>query len=330
VSYPSQIVRTKRLQRAVMASLGQITKRHLSALLGEWKECRRDLIGAIAQTYKLTAPTGKWNVHGYRTSGAKGWLTSFLQRRMAMFQATSTAMMRQAFKDIKKKSALQHAWLLDQVTPGHNTVRTPDNIKREALSPIDPEIWVDRWAQWVESYEHALAGNIAMHAVNEGDLAGAIDEVDATRMNTPASTLERALTRLVEFKSYESIALGEDEIAEMNDDLIQEEIWMTSGRKNICEDCADNEGKTVDEADGDIPLHPNCECFWEMHPKSYGNLLRSGNPEDRELANEMDQRGLDNGSLVIRGADGEISAKAIVTFSAWMAGTSKVLSGGMR
>lgn len=328
MSYPDQLVRTKRLQKAVNASLDQIKQAHKAKLMGEWKACRRDLIGAIAQAYKIAAPSGKWNSRTFRASGARGWLRSLIQRRLVMFQASSVAMMRHSFKDIRRQSVLRHAWLLDQVTPDSKTVRLPDHAMREASAPGDPEIWVDKVGQWVESYESALANNLSMHALNEGDLSGAVDEVDATRMNTPASTIENALSRLFDYQAAYDVAEGEDEIARLNDELITEEIWMTSGRANICDDCAGNEGKTVDEVDGDIPLHPNCGCFWEAHPKKYGDLLRSGTPEDRAAAEEMERRGTDGGALVIRGADGEIAAKVVVSFQEWMNSVPGVLTGG--
>ena len=40
--------------------------------------------------------------------------------------------------------------------------------------------------------------------------------------------------------------------------------WSTAGDDRVCPDCGGMEGEifTVDEAEGMIPLHPNCRCCW--------------------------------------------------------------------
>ena len=330
MSYRDQISTVKSLHKMVNADLKLRIDAHKRDVFRAWKDCRRELISGIVQAYMIAAPKGKWNIHSFRNTGIEQSLRAFVQGQLTIFRAQSIVAMRKAFKDLRKKSAIRHAWILDQVTPESMRVNIPTNVLREADPSVGPEIWVDRWSEWLESYESSLYHNIVMHAMNEGDLKGAVDEVDATRMNTPAATLENALSRLFDFKSYESIAAGEDDIASLNDYLIAEEIWITSGRANICDECADNEGKTADEVDSDIPAHPKCECFWEMHPKKYADLLRSGNPEDRALAEQMERQGIDGGALVIRTEDGEVAAKAIMSFRTWQDKIIGVLTGGTR
>lgn len=40
--------------------------------------------------------------------------------------------------------------------------------------------------------------------------------------------------------------------------------WKTAGDERVCADCGALEGETftIDEAEGMIPLHPNCRCAW--------------------------------------------------------------------
>ncbi len=40
--------------------------------------------------------------------------------------------------------------------------------------------------------------------------------------------------------------------------------WSTAGDELVCPECEDMEGKTftLDEAEGMLPLHPNCRCAW--------------------------------------------------------------------
>ena len=314
----------------VNADMGAVRGKWSAALGKEWRGCRRDLVAGIVHVHMVLKDRGGWNLRTLRATGMQGELQAYFRRRLAQFHASSTVLMRQAFTSIKKQSALRHAWLLDQVTPESKPVRLPDYARtRESRLPGDPEIWVDKWGMWLDAYQDALARNVAMNAMNEGGLEDAMAEVDATRVNTPAYPIDRAMERLFDFEAFVNQAAGEDDIVQANDDLVEEEIWMVSGRANICEDCLANEGKTVEEADGEIPLHPNCECFYEMHPKKYADLLRSGDADDRELAWQMERDGTDGGALVIRNESGEIAAKAIISFNSWQK-QSNVLSGGYR
>lgn len=40
--------------------------------------------------------------------------------------------------------------------------------------------------------------------------------------------------------------------------------WSTAGDERVCSECGELEGQTftIDEAEGMIPLHPNCRCAW--------------------------------------------------------------------
>jgi len=40
--------------------------------------------------------------------------------------------------------------------------------------------------------------------------------------------------------------------------------WSTAGDEKVCSECGELEGQTftIDEAEGMIPLHPNCRCAW--------------------------------------------------------------------
>jgi SPP1 gp7 family putative phage head morphogenesis protein len=43
--------------------------------------------------------------------------------------------------------------------------------------------------------------------------------------------------------------------------------WLTAGDSRVCPKCAANNGKvyTLQEAQGVLPLHPNCRCAWIPH-----------------------------------------------------------------
>jgi SPP1 gp7 family putative phage head morphogenesis protein len=52
--------------------------------------------------------------------------------------------------------------------------------------------------------------------------------------------------------------------------------WSTAGDDSVCPLCHEMEGKvfTIEEAQGKIPLHPNCRCAWIPHVKKVAKRVR--------------------------------------------------------
>ncbi len=229
---------------------------------------------------------------------------------------------------MRGESAQRHAWLLDQVTPVNIHVKYNIHTGFREANILLTSGFSERWGQWVQGYGEALMQNLKMGALNNSTVTDAIGEVDATRVNTPAYTLESALGRLWDYYSWDAITGGMSDVVGDNPEAAEEEVWRTSGDLRVCDDCDANEGKQLDDADGTIPLHPNCHCFPQIVPTSYAELLRSGDADDRDLAAQMDEDGIAPNALVIRGDNGEPAAKAIVDFEDWE-GVNAV-QGGMR
>ncbi len=328
MSYPQQPAVTARLQDLTNKALDARIAKRLRQLAGAWSQTRRDLRAAVVQAYRTAAPSGRWDLASYRGTGAEARLKAEVKTILLRYRSATTVAIRSALKGLRWESALRHAWILDQVTPHKHRVILPQLAGvREAgvLKVVSDVAWSDRWAHWVDSYAEALPNNISMGAMNGGDMADAVDEVDATTINTPRSTLSNALERIFNFEAQGSIAAGEDDVVGLNPRLVMTEVWKTRGSRNVCDECDENEGLTVEEASGDIPLHPRCNCFWIMVPRSYADLLASSDEDDNELATILQARGITPMSLVIRGEDGKIAAKAVVDFSQWVSGQFGVI-----
>jgi hypothetical protein len=199
----------------------------------------------------------------------------------------------------------------------------------DSKQPNDPEDWKSRWSSWVDLYNSALIGNVTMNAINKSDLGDAIAEVDATKANTPAFSIDDAMARIWEYEAMNQITEGLQDVTEINDDS-EVEIWRTRGDARVCEDCDENEGLSIDEADGVIPYHPNCNCYYQMVPKDFADLLADGNEDDRALAHWMDAKGVVPNAMLVRGADGRIAGKVIVDFQDWMEGAARSISGNVQ
>lgn len=328
MSYPRQSSVAVRLHDETNAALDALRAKAKAALRKIWMGTRSELRHVIFDAYQGAAPEGRWNLQAYRMSGAENMLMVRSRTILAQFHAISTAEMRRFFREARKMSALRHGWILDQLTPESRKVRMPQYANvREAgiIKKVTRVSWDQRWSEWVDSYHGALMTNIRMEAMNESLMADAMAEPDATKVSSPASGLENALFRIYEYETMAAISAGEDDIASLNDDLIEEEVWKTRGDAGVCDDCDANEGLTADEADGDVPLHPNCNCFWLMVPKSYAALLRSGDEEDQVLARLMQAKGTVPEAITIRDEDGNITAKALVDFHEWTREQEKVL-----
>lgn len=327
MTYPRQETVGERLHTEAFKALDAMRDWHRGELAELWDEARRELQSAIHQAYKWAAPAGEWTLGLYRFSGAETKFRVMSQNILVRFHAAATAKIKASLGALRGQSALRYAWVLDQVTPETARVSVPLHAGvREAgvFRVLSDAQWRDRLSQWVDGYHSALMTNLAMNAMNESALDDAMGEVDATRVNTPAASLATAVDRLFEFLATGAIAEGEDDVAALNDGMLEDEVWVTRGL-NVCDACADNKGMTPDEADGQIPLHPNCRCAWKLVPKDFADLLRSGTDADRALARDMKAKGMAPTALVIRGEDGEIAAKAIVSFSEWKKDAARVL-----
>lgn len=327
MKYPTQAGVTKRLQVQALDTLDLRATRLKGVVLRCWADCRRDLRAIIHDAYRSAASSGtRWDVVSYASSGAQARFRSLSRSVLESLRARVAVSMRRGLAGLRYDSAILHSWILDQVTPPGYVVSIPAGpLAREAVrvaggvaSRISERDWESRWSAWVDGYSDALASNIRLGAINASSIEDAVDEVDATRVNTPAVTMDVALTRLFTTESIAAMAAGEDDVVRLNEDAVDIEIWKTRGDARVCDDCDANEGRTAETADGDIPLHPGCNCFWEIVPESYAALLRSGDPEDRELARQLQARGIVPEALVIRNERGDVAAKAIVSFSGWL------------
>lgn len=329
MTYPKQDFTSEILHAATLRALDRLHAKHRRVLNANWSRTRAEIQKDIAIAYRHVSPNGRWDFVRLKMSGMFDQLRMQTQNLLMQFQAISKANAKAAFKEIRRESGLRYAWMLSQLIPQSRNVRFPiHSTYREAARPVMGD-WQDRWGTWIESYHSALLGNLKMGALNASTLGDAMDEVDATKVNTPSATLADALERLFDNQVYYQIAQGAQEIAELNAE-VETEIWRTRGNVTVCDDCDANEGLPLEDADGEIPLHPNCNCFYQMVPKSFADLLASGDDADQALAEFMDARDIVPNSMLIRNEKGDVAGRVVVTFDRWLQGQSQAISGGVQ
>lgn len=326
MGYAKQAQVSERLHDEALNALELLGADGLGELAHLWQDHRKQMQLAVMNAYRHAAPHGNWNLGSFK-SHARFNLQSDLHAILAQFSALTTQSIKNSLNTLYRQSCLRHAWILDQITPASRNVRVPHkkHLHEAAVTGIYygdviPQQWADKWSAWIDSYNSALLNNLALGASNESSVADAVEEVDATKSNTPQSTLEDAMTRIYDYAATDAMVAGETAIADMNDGLVQEEIWKTRGDLDVCDECSGYEGLTIDEVGEYPPAHPHCHCFPLLVPKEYADLLRSGDEDDRLLARDMHRDGIVPTALVIRNDDGDIAAKAMVSFDQWIKG----------
>lgn len=291
-----------------------------------WQHAERQLGAAIMQAYHWSSARQRkwvWNLGDFRASGAQSQLSQDVRGILEQFQAEGVPLARKGFNAVYQESMLRHAWILDQVTPRSQPVRIPHDKKMheaavEVYSPATKSgsEWVERWGAWSDAWQSALMHNLTLGAMNKSSAQDAVAEIDATRANTPAYNLWDAISRIHDYESVVAASMGAADLADLNGDMVDEEIWKTRGDLRVCDDCDENEGEPIDET-GFPPLHPNCNCFPLIVPREYAELLRSGSDDDKALAAQAMDQGVVPNSLILRDMDGNIAGQTIVDFNKW-------------
>jgi hypothetical protein len=324
MSYPKQDSVTKRLQAESMKSLYGLVDNQWREVDRMWRETRRDLRLHIMDTYRQHFGDRPWSLAGLQGSSGTQ-IFGGIATRLERFKAESKATAKNSLNGIYKNGILRYAWVLDQTTPPSYQVRVPYRMRLFEAGVIQVysgeeavRKWADRWDSWVDAYQGSLINNLRLGAINESNMQSSADEVDATRAGSPTADLLEALRRIFESEAISAISAAEDIVGTVNDGAMAEEIWQTVHDGDVCDICEPYDGFSADEIPDDIPAHPNCRCYWRIVPVAWAELLRSGGVDDRQLAIEMDARGLVPNSMAIRDERGNVVAYTIVDFMDWV------------
>lgn len=290
-----------------------------------WDEAKTDMRQAILHEYHrdFPGPDARWSLAVARAKGTLLRIERDVNDILNRFHAESLHLAGTTFRRVYATAATRHAWVLDQITPPSYQIKVPmRRAMHESAVPVYTgsmanALWKDRWNLWVGSYQTALNANLRMNALNETDASAAADEVDQTKSGTPAYDLDAALDRIYNYQALQAYSDAMRDLSDANPDADITEIWQTRDNARVCDECDANKGLTPEEADNDIPAHPNCECYWRLVPASWADLLKSGDIDDQELARLLDARGEVPNSMILKDDDGNLVAHAIVSFERW-------------
>lgn len=333
MKYQNQLKTIERLENQTHMFIKRIRNKGREQIQSLWNLTKIAMRSVIRESYRQDFQGSTWNMAMVARKGTLHRIDSLVHDYLNDFHQTSVLSANKYFKEIYRQSVLRHAYILDMVTPNSYKPILPNNkIFKEVdaetyQGPEADTAWKVRWSSWLDGYRSSLNTNLRMGILNESTIQDAENEVDATRAGSPAYDTGDALDRIFMSQAVSVLAMASIDLASMNDEMDIEEIWQTSFGSRVCDICDDQLGLTRDEADEDIPAHPNCECYWRLVPADWADLLRNGDADEESLARWMDAHGMISGSMIVRDEDGDPSAKVIVKFEDWIEGQQKVISG---
>lgn len=316
-----------RIQGRVLEKLELETRRDLrrledacsTHLLGLWATAKADIQDAVAREYRLGFGRQPWTLPEAEHKGTLARIASTARERLARFEHEAKDYMRSAFERIYREEAARALWMLDVLTPPSHYPRPPRRSPREADAPRDYRAgWDDALGAWIASYQDTLRANLRLEALNEGDAADAVDEVDATQVGgqDPA----RKISTLFANQAIQAQAQAQADVLDANEDDVAEEIWMTMEDARVCDVCDEYDGKPIEEVPDEIPAHFNCHCYTRIVPRAWAEMLRSGSPAEKEAALRMDDAGLVPDAMAILNDRGDLVGHFTIEFSDWVDG----------
>ena len=292
-----------------------------------WAATLKEIRSHITDAYRQDFGKNTWDLVGAQTRGTLTRINARTSETLSSFVVIATTRIKVALQHIHNQERLRALWMIDQTTPRSFLPKAPPRRMREADNPRDAKAsWETALAAWVDNYQAQLANNLRMEALHEADVHDAADEAAATRVDgyDPAYKIQSMFAG----EAIKEEADARRDIFDSNDDVVEEEIWVTMEDGSVCEICNDYDGKPLSEIPDDIPAHYNCRCYTRFVPKAWADMMRSGNSDERDAAQAMDDAGLVKDSMAIRSPKtGEIIAHAVISFEDWQAERGQNIAG---
>lgn len=306
----------KRMETEARKDMRALEDSYNDKVAALWKSVCLLLKFQISFHYRNDFSKGEWDINGAYSKGTFTRIQIDTAHTLENFKRDVTRLIASALSHIKEEECLRALWMLDQITPDGFMPKASSKL-HEAVSPGDSKAsWAQALAVWADAYHKNLNTNLRLEALHEGSVDDAAQEVDATRVDN--YELAYKLKSLFSTQALVSQAEARRMIFDENEDVLEEEIWQTMEDGVVCPTCDSYDGKPLSEVPDDIPAHFNCRCYTRFVPKSWADMLRSGDPGANELALSMDDLGLVPDAMAVRSPKtGELIGRAIVSFDDW-------------
>jgi len=316
-----------RMEQETRVSLRRLEDSYNDKLAKMWQATVRDIRGTIVDAYRQDFGKESWDLVSANMRGTLPRIAERSGQALSAFKAAAYIHVRMALEHIHDQERLRALWMIDQTTPQSLLPKAPPRRFREAGNPRDAKAsWATALSAWVDTYQAQLANNLRMEALHEGDIHDAADEPESTRVD--GYDPDYKFRSMFAGEAIKEEADARRDIFDSNDDMIEEEIWVTMEDGIVCPICEDYDQKPVDEVPDDIPAHYNCRCYTRFVPKAWADMMRSGDSAERDAAQAMDDAGMIADSMAIRSPKtGNIIAHAVVSFENWQAERGQNIAG---
>jgi len=311
-------------QKAILAKLEKETRvaqrdlendnvRHMMSGVSETKRMMRDL---IVSEYMNDFGSLQWDLPTAKHRGTLLRIEKGLTEILNSFGRLAVKHLHDSIVKNRQQEVLRGLWMLDNTVPPKTNVYALNGLEiKESDIPLEGEPeWSLKIHTWNELLKRQAMSQLQAQALHRTSISDAAKAVDA-KIPLPQGNYdyESLLERLTTNEILNAQAAGRGDVAEANSDIVEQEVFLTLDDARVCDECDQEEGKEVDESN-QPPLHVNCRCYTSIVPKQWADLLRSGDSDDNELANHLEDLGLVPTSMAIRGPDGELQGRVVVEF----------------
>lgn len=320
-----------RMEQDTRTFMRRIENIYRDKLAGMWQSTVKEIQAHIVTAYRQDFGKNTWDLVGAHSHGTLDRIDRQAADILNNFKAEATSFIKVSLNHIHEQERLRALWMIDETTPSSFRPAAPFRQTREAAdNPRKAKAsWEQAFSLWIDTYQNQLNTNLRMESLHEGDIHDAADEAEATRVD--GHDPEYKFTTMFSSEAIREEADARRAIYDENEDVLEEEIWVTMEDRVVCPICADYDGKPLSEVQDDIPAHYNCRCYTRFVPKAWAKMLRSGDPDEREVAMKMEDAGLIPDSLAIRSPrTGDLIGRAIVSFEDWKTDRGMNIAGAAR
>ena len=305
-----------RMEEETRSEMRRLEDSYNDKLSKLWKRTLKNVRVRILDNYRQDFGRDTWDIIGAHRHGTLRRISADASAVLTTFKIEATLLIQSGLQHIREEERLRALWMIDQTTPESFSPRAPFR-SRESDNPRDAKAtWEQAFSTWMDTYYANLNNNLRMEALHEGDINDAAQEADSTKIDNydPAYKFRSMFAS----EAIRTEADARRDVFDENDDAVEVEVWVTMEDGIVCPICEEYDGKPLSEIDDTIPAHYNCRCYTRFVPKSYSDMLQSGDPAEKEMALRMDDAGLVPDSLpIVSPKTGRLIGRAIVSFEDW-------------
>lgn len=290
MSYPKQGTWLKKMELETIRASRVAEEKESARLRQMWEATKFTIKARIRDEYAKTFQGQLWDLSRARSSGTLIRIRRHTADLLNLFGSSAAPFIATSLNEAKKERVLRLAWQLDQTTPpivrpkvgGHRLRLKEAQVSGMVNTYSGDEAvtaWVERFGEWLRAYDEALNRNIALGALNNSAPEDAAAEVDVARVGNRTMDFWDKIDGIFRTERLQAEAEGSKYFGDDNEDMLVAEIWQAYADDRVCDECDGYNGMDRDEVDAEIPLHPNCRCYYRIVPRAYAEYMKALDPD---------------------------------------------------